>query len=154
MLLKGTLISNMFVLTSNWPIYLLSHLMRKCFVTWGVSWTFLMLQTSARLTRLHARAWAYIILPWYTWHVILYHGILCSLALHLTFCRYLEVLHSTRLPSTPIISNLVMTKYPQPLLLMEGRRQQKHILDTYLNFTIGIVSYHVLPCVTNPCRRT
>jgi len=119
-----------------------------------------MLQTLARLTRLHARAWAYMILPWYTWHVILYHGNICSLVLQLIFCRYSEELHSTRLPTTPIISNLVMTKYPQPFLLMEGRRQLNHILDIYLMWSHLLILnwYHVkwiylvLPCMTNPCR--
>ena len=71
MLPKETLTLSMFAPISNWRIYSLIHLMRKCFAGWEVNWTSLMLQTWSRNSIwIHARLEP-MTNPWYFSHVVI-----------------------------------------------------------------------------------
>ena len=85
MLLNETLTLSMFVPISNWRIYSLNHLMKKCFAGWEVNWTSLMLQTWSRNSIWYMRGMSlWLILDISLIMLFICLGYICTLACYLT----------------------------------------------------------------------
>ena len=116
-----------------------------------------MLQTWSDNSIDACKAWAsWLILDISLMMMIICLGHICLLVLHLTLCRYLDDLHSTRLPHTQIMSNLVIDQVSSPLgCWVQGTNSTYpfwHLI--HLVFHSCHLGYpRVFPCLPNPCRK-